>query len=1263
MPTLSATNLPPPLNWQDFEDLCCDLWSRIWNDPQTFRHGRSGQRQCGVDVYGRPEGGTKWVGVQCKLRSESLSRTDLEQEIELARTFKPVLSSFLIATTAPRDVAIQQTAREFTAAQIEAGSFSVSVFAWDDIRHHLSSYPDLVAKHYSYLTPFSAAQQPTPTGYRCLAPRPQAFVSRAEYQPILRHLLEAAADKGLRVAITTALVGAGGFGKTTLAQALCLDEQVRAAYPAGILWVTFGDQLTDRERLSRLRDLLRRWRGTESPNFETITAAGGYLCDILAGQRALLVADDVWSSADLLAFHDLGPASTLLLTTRNRRQLPVGCLSVNVDSMDPKEAMQLLGDGLPGLAQDRLRHLAKCLGEWPLLLSLVHWQISDRIEKERLSPEQALAEVEVLLAEEGLTAFDRDDVEAREFAVGRTLNASLRRLSDDELQCFEHLAIFPEDADLPFATLERLWDLTRRRTETLCRRFHQLSLVVRFDAGPRTIRLHDVVRHYLRNRRKNDLLSLNRRFLDACRPEGGWAALSAEEPYLWRGLAYHLAESDSREELRNLLLDFSWMEAKLTATDINNLLADYDVLLGDSEPRIVLEALRLAAHILADHPEELAGQLHGRLLDRSEPGITALLERARLSGSAPWLRPLSPSLTLPGCPLVRTLTGHSSWVRALAVLQDGRVVSASNDETLRVWDVVSGDSLQLAWGIGLVTDVAALPDGRVVSIDFFGTLRISDVVSGEETLLTLREWLLVLTWAVLPDGRIVSGSSDGSLRVWDLTSGRTLQTFEGHSDPILALIALPDGRVVSGSHDGTLQVWDLASQHPLHTFEAHSGSIMALAALPDGHRIVCGTSDGILWICDLSSGQSLQILQGHSDGVRAIAVLPDGWVVSGHEGGALRVWDVASEHILQTYHGHSGRVHALAVLPDGRVVSGADDATVRVWDTSCGETLLSLEGSLGPVYAITILPDNRAVSVFHDGTMRVLDLTTGTTLQTHRGYSVCSVATLTDGRFVSCSKDWTLRVWDAALGRPLQTIHGFSDNPWDSTSGLAVLLDGRVVSTSLDGALQIWDLGVGEILEIRETRLEDIPVEGLASGRDVSGAVAHILRGSDVASDEPVQIVETRVGGFPVIGLADGRVISGASDPILRVWDVASGNVSKTLQGHSGPVLALAILPDGQIVSASSDRTLRVWEVTSGETLQTLRGHSGPVHAVAILPEGLVVSGATDRTVRIWNPQSGQELASFTLDVPLSALALGDSMIVVGDRWGCLHRLVFESQA
>lgn len=152
MTSLSSFQLCPPSNWQDFEVLCFDLWSRIWKDSNTQLHGRLGQAQQGVDVFGRPEKGSNWAGVQCKgkdnYQNKTLTEAEVKAEVEKAKTFEPPLTEYIIATTGPKDATIEKLARKITEDHLGKGLFTVNVFGWSDIVTRLGDYPELVTKHW-----------------------------------------------------------------------------------------------------------------------------------------------------------------------------------------------------------------------------------------------------------------------------------------------------------------------------------------------------------------------------------------------------------------------------------------------------------------------------------------------------------------------------------------------------------------------------------------------------------------------------------------------------------------------------------------------------------------------------------------------------------------------------------------------------------------------------------------------------------------------------------------------------------------------------------------------------------------------------------------------------------------------------------------------------------------------------------------------------------------------------------------------------------
>ncbi len=150
---------------------------------------------------------------------------------------------------------------------------------------------------------------------------PEGFVARPEeFDRLKRSLLDA---HGEPVAITAALRGAGGYGKTALANALCHDSDIQEAFSDGILRITLGEKPAD--LVGSIADLIETLAG-ERPAFRDIDPAKVALADALDDRRCLLVIDDAWRAQDLAPLLYRGPRNqtTRLVTTRDDRVVPAG---------------------------------------------------------------------------------------------------------------------------------------------------------------------------------------------------------------------------------------------------------------------------------------------------------------------------------------------------------------------------------------------------------------------------------------------------------------------------------------------------------------------------------------------------------------------------------------------------------------------------------------------------------------------------------------------------------------------------------------------------------------------------------------------------------------------------------------------------------------------------------------------------------------------------------------------------------------------------
>lgn len=146
-------NIPPPQNWQSFEDLCKDLWGKILKDRNIQLNGRGGQSQDGVDIYGIDADSKEKYGIQCKQKTyfKNITIEEIESEIEKAKHFTPKLDKYIFATTTQKDAGIEKYVRELNNNPYSETGFSVYVFSWSDILSELYKYNDILEKHYNFL--------------------------------------------------------------------------------------------------------------------------------------------------------------------------------------------------------------------------------------------------------------------------------------------------------------------------------------------------------------------------------------------------------------------------------------------------------------------------------------------------------------------------------------------------------------------------------------------------------------------------------------------------------------------------------------------------------------------------------------------------------------------------------------------------------------------------------------------------------------------------------------------------------------------------------------------------------------------------------------------------------------------------------------------------------------------------------------------------------------------------------------------------------
>lgn len=1061
---------------------------------------------------------------------------------------------------------------------------------------------------------------------------PPKFLERVDDLERLKALILGGGAKAVGLTgrtIRAGVHGMGGIGKSVLAARLARDEDVRRRFRDGVFWLSLGRE----PKLTLLQSELCGYLGERGVAFEDEHQGRARVTELLRDRAlsCLVILDDVWDARHTAAFGEMAPEGRLLITTRDAGILSsLGALDCSLDVLPADRALELLArwsgkraEELPKEAEE----VAEECGYLPLALAMIGAMVRGRPERWHTALQK--------LRKPDLEAICQNFPDYPYPNLLRAIEVSLEALDSSERQRYFDFAVFAEDTPVPEAVLWTLWradGLEDYEAQDLLDCYVDRSLIRRDEEG--RLRLHDLQYDYLRTLAE-DISALHQRLVDAyVSAYPGGLATAADDGYFFANLAKHLVGAGRADELRRLLLDYGWLHAKLEATDPVALLADYGLTPGGEAERLVEEALRLSAHILAIDKGQLAPQLLGRLLEEGDSGIRALLCAASTSTSGPWLRPYAASLTRPGGALRCTLAGHRDAVNAVAVTPDGRyAVSGSDDGTLKVWELSTGREVRtLAGYLGRVRAVAVTPNGlRAVAGSSDATLTVWELSTGRELRVLVGHLGEVLAVAVTRDGRYaVSASHDKTLRLWELSTGREVRVLAGHSGGVLAVAITPDGRyAVSGSRDKTLRVWDLSTGREMAVLARHLSEVTAVALTQDARYAVSASDDATLRVWELSTGREVDVLTCHEVSVNTLAVTPEGpYAVSGSWHKTLTVWELSSGLEVRALAGHSDVVLAVVVTPDGRyAVSGSADKTLKVWDLSIYGEAMALAGHSSEVTAVAVTHDGEyAVSGSDDTTLKVWDLSTGREVRSLVGHvvRVNAVTVTPDGRYaVSSSWAHTLKVWDLSSGREVRALAGHTDVVF----AVAATPDGRcVVSGSGDKTLKVWDLSTG-----RETR----------------ELVGHS-------------------GGINTVAVTpDGQyVVSGSRDSTLKVWELSTGLWRRDLTGHSGRVNAVAVTPDGQYaVSGSEDKTLRVWKLSNGGEVRTLAGHSGEVTAVAVTPDGRnVVSASEDQTLKVWDFQTGAPTITLHGDAPFRSVGVAPDgrTVIAGDADGRVHFLQIE---
>ncbi|WP_069471129.1 PKD domain-containing protein [Candidatus Marithrix sp. Canyon 246] len=284
---------------------------------------------------------------------------------------------------------------------------------------------------------------------------------------------------------------------------------------------------------------------------------------------------------------------------------------------------------------------------------------------------------------------------------------------------------------------------------------------------------------------------------------------------------------------------------------------------------------------------------------------------------------------------IKTFNGHENGVKSIAISNSGQLaISASKDQTVKVWDINSGTELRTCYGHNNdVTSISFSPDGnQAISGDLDGTIILWDINTCQ-VLHNFSNESEVKSVAWSPNNAYILSAHDNNMvKLWDTNTKQEIRTFIGHTDQISDVSFSPDSsKALSTSKDTTIKLWDVATGQEIRTFTGHTKWVVSAAFSSDGVFVISSSWDNTIRRWNIQTGTH----RVYSDQTWVLDVsffLDSNYALSGGKDQTLKLWDLNAGKSLCTLKGHKGTITSVAVSKTSNILlSGSSDKTLKQW--------------------------------------------------------------------------------------------------------------------------------------------------------------------------------------------------------------------------------------------------------------------------------------------------------------------------------------------
>ncbi|PMD67612.1 WD40 repeat-like protein, partial [Hyaloscypha bicolor E] len=436
-------------------------------------------------------------------------------------------------------------------------------------------------------------------------------------------------------------------------------------------------------------------------------------------------------------------------------------------------------------------------------------------------------------------------------------------------------------------------------------------------------------------------------------------------------------------------------------------------------------------------------------------------------------RPVPPEMPKKWSPELLRITNLPRYVRAVAFCGDGKSLAACIQKTIRLWNIATGDEIQILEGHeDIIIDIAFSPlepFAVLASGSHDYTVRLWNTNAGEQIWVATQHTDVVNSISFSANGQLIgSGSSDKTTRIWDAKTGRQIQAKRQRAGVDVVAFARTGPSIASLSSSGGIIViiWNAITGEQLRELELPSPYINCMAFSIDGRLLASGPQGGnaIIRLWNVDTGQQVQASYVHDGRVEGFRFSPSNHnILALASSKGVTLWDIATGTEIRRYEENEHGFEAIAFSPNGQLLAVVTYSTVRVWATTT-EDIQKLDSHNKRLNCLKVSPNQQLLATATSDNVKLWEVRTRKQIQTlNFDRDVADFSFSPDSQSLGVEiSDYILRVWNVETG---EVAHRFNLN--SSVSATAFSSDGRKLNTVVRQAVLVKNHVVLAVLRFR----------------------------------------------------------------------------------------------------------------------------------------------------------------------------------------------------